>query len=116
MTSYLLDSYLPAFGSTIAIELGVALLLGFADPRSLLAVILVNVVTHPTLHVFLLGNLYFGMMTVTPPVIIALELAAVLTEGLLLAYALRLRPGRAATLSLAINTGSFLLGLLIFQQ
>ena len=113
MTCYLLHSYLPAFWSTIAIELGAALLMGLWDPRSLMAVFLVNVVTHPTLHVIFLGIFYFGLMPITLPVVLTLELAVFLTEWFLLAYTLRLRIARACLLSFAINASSYLLGLML---
>jgi len=113
MTYYLIYSYLMAFYSTVAIELGVAVLLGYRDPRSLLAVFLVNVVTHPTLHVFLVVVYFFGLMTIQLPLVITLELAVFLTEWILLAYALRLRTRQAGILSLSMNAASYLLGLLI---
>ena len=115
MACYLLHSYLPAFCSTIAIELGVALLLGYWDRRSLLAVFLVNVVTHPTIHFFLLGIFYFRLMPIHLPLLLAIELAVFLTEGFLLAYALRLRLARAGFLSFAMNASSYLIGLLLLN-
>ena len=113
MTCYLLHSYLPAFCSTVCIELGVAMLLGYWSPRALLAVFLVNVVTHPALHVFLLVVFYFQLMPLELPLVLSLELAVFLTEWILLAYALRLRKRQAAVLSFSVNAASYLLGLLI---
>jgi len=115
MTCYLLHSYLPAFWSTVAIELGVAVLLGFWNPRSLLAVFLVNVVTHPTVHFFLLGIFYFRLMAIHLPLLITLEFAVFLTEWFLLAYALRLRMTQAGFLSFAMNATSCLLGLALLN-
>ena len=42
MLCYLIHDYLPAFGETLAIELGVAYLLGFREKHQLLAVTLVD--------------------------------------------------------------------------
>ena len=53
MNDWLLEQYLPAFACTLAIELGVAVLFGFWTRRELLAVIFVNLVTHPSLHLIL---------------------------------------------------------------
>ena len=114
MTCYLLHSYLPAFCSTVSIELGVAILLGYWSPRALLAVLLVNVVSHTSLHVVLLVVYYFQLMRLALPLIIALEVAVFLIEWWLLAYSLRLRPARAACLSFSMNAASYLLGLLLF--
>jgi len=112
MTCYLLHSYLPAFCSTVSIELGMAMLLGYWSPRALLAVLLVNMVTHPALHVFLLAVYYFQLMPLELPLVLALEVAVFVSEWWLLAYALRLRLARAARLSFAMNATSYLLGLL----
>ena len=113
MTCYLLHSYLPAFCSTVSIELGVAILLGYWSPRALLAVLLVNVVTHPALHVFILVVYYIQLMPLELPLVLTLEVAVFLIEWWLLAYSLRLRPARAACLSFSMNAASYLLGLLL---
>ena len=108
MGEYLLQQYLPAFASTVAIELGVAVLLGFWNPRQLGAVALVNLITHPTLHVVLWT---FGWWQ--PPVLLALEVVVFFAEGALLMRLLRLPATKALLVSAAMNATSALLGLVL---
>ncbi len=113
MSQYLLCDYLPAFASTVAAELGVAVLLGFWSLRQFGAVVLVNLLTHPLLHVVLWEEYWWH--NATPPwfVLLALELAVLLAEGLMLRLRLRLPAGKPFGLSAAMNATSCLIGFLI---
>lgn len=106
MSEYLLQLYLPALASTLAIEVGVAVLLGVRSPRQLGAVLLVNLVSHPTLHVVLWVS---GWREPAP--LIGLEAAVFVVESLLLVRLLRLTAPRAMLLSAAMNLTSAILGL-----
>ena len=110
MNEYLIHDYLPAFASTVAIELGVAVLLGFWSRRELLVVLGANLVTHPTLHVILWAIFWTKLVPLTWPVLLALEVMVFLAEWALLVRWLRLPIRRAALVSLAMNASSALLG------
>ena len=113
LKDYLLDQYLPAFASTIAIELGVAVMLGFRRTRELLAVLLVNIVTHPALHAFLWVVFWTELLPLTWPLLLLLEVVVFLAEWWMLARLLRLSATRAGLVALAMNTSSALLGLML---
>jgi hypothetical protein len=110
MNDYLRYDYLPAFANTVVIELGVALLCGLWSLRHLGAVVLVNFVTHPALHVVLWTVFWREGLTESLPVQLALEVAVVLAEGALLWRWLLLPLGKALALSAAMNTTSYLIG------
>jgi len=113
MNDWLIQDYLPAFASTVALELGVAVLLGFWSRRELLAVLGVNLVTHPTLHLILWTIFWTKLLPLTWPLLLALEVMVFLAEWALLARWLRLPARRAGLVSLAINAASALLGLVL---
>jgi hypothetical protein len=108
MSEYLLHAYLPAFASTLAIELGVVVLLGFWSPRQLGAVALVNLISHPTLHVVL-----WTIGCWQAPVLLAAEIAVWLAESALLWWLVRLSVARALLISATMNAASALLGLVL---
>ncbi len=112
MSQYLLSDYLPGLATTIAVEFGVVAPVGFWSLRAFGVVVLVNLLTHPALHVLLwLG---YWWHAATPPVfvLLALEVAVALAEGFLSWRWLRLPAGKALLLSAAMNTVSGLLSLL----
>jgi len=113
MNDWLLAQYLPALASTLAIELGVAVLLGFRTRRELLAVIFVNLVTHPSLHLILWLIFRTHLLPLDWPVLTTLEVAVFLAEWAMLARWLRLSARRAALVSFAMNAASALLGCLL---
>lgn len=108
---YVLHEYLPAFASTVAIELGVAIWLGFWTRRELLAALGVNLVTHPALHVILWVVFCTKCLPLAWPLLLALEIVVWLAEAVLLAWWLRWPVRRAGGVSLALNAASVLLGL-----
>jgi hypothetical protein len=109
MSDYLLNHYLPALASTLAIELGVAVLIGFWSARQLGAVALANLITHPALHVVLWTSGWSQ-----PASLVALEAAVFLAEGLLLMRLLKLPAANALLASAAMNATSAVLGLALF--
>jgi hypothetical protein len=113
LSDYLLHEYLPTLASTIAIELGVAVMLGFWRVRALLAVMLVNIVTHPALHAFLWVVFWTKHVPLTWPLWLLLEAVVFLAEWGMLACLLRLSATRAGLVALAMNTTSALLGLML---
>jgi len=113
MNDWLLEQYLPAFACTLAIELGVAVLFGFWTRRELLAVIFVNLVTHPSLHLILWIIFWTNLLPLDWPLLTVLEVAVFLAEWVMLARWLRLSARRAAAVSFAMNATSALLGCLL---
>ena len=114
MSEYLLQDYLPALANTLAIELGVALLLGFWNLRSLGVAALVSLVTHPLLHgvLWLLYGLG-GEEALGLPEQLGLEVAVFLAEGAMLRRWLQLPARRAFLMSAAMNGASYLLGFVL---
>ena len=113
MNDYFWHEYLPAFASTLAIELGVAVFLGFWSRRELLAVILVNLVTHPLLNLSLWIISWKNLLPLDWPILIVFEVAVFLAEWVMLARWLRLSARRAAAVSFAMNATSALVGCLL---
>jgi hypothetical protein len=105
---------LAAFLLTEAIEVSVALLLGYRRVREIAAVILVNLVTHPLLNYLLLLNDYFGFGSARFPIVLLLEIGVILAEWALLLFALRQKKLPLLGLSVTMNACSYLIGGLIF--
>jgi hypothetical protein len=99
---------------TEIVEIAVALFLGYRRPREIIAVFLVNLVTNPSLNYLLFLNDYFGIVRHRFPLILLLEAGVVLVEWALLVFALRGNKLSLFVLSFAMNTSSYLTGLLIF--
>jgi hypothetical protein len=101
-------NYAIAFLLTIALEIAVALLLGYRKPAEIAAVFWVNVFSHP------LVNLLIGMVgllravAVSSKEILLFEVGVVVVEWLLLCYALpRHSKMRLFVLSLTMNSVSY---------
>ena len=108
--------YLVPLLVTIAVEVAVAVLLGFRRRNELAAVALVTVFTFPILSLilaaFTLSDLDRGWYLAA---LLALETAVVLAEWKLLAYALR-REQRVLLISATMNAASFLVGLFLLRM
>lgn len=98
---------------TILIEGAVAYGMGYRNRDSMIMVALVNTITNPFLNFTAILLAYYGFQNYFYWVILPLELLVIPIEGFLLGYAI---PGqrRFYTLSIIMNTASFLLGLWIF--
>jgi hypothetical protein len=99
---------------TEIVEIAVALFLGYRRPREIIAVFLVNLVTNPSLNYLLFLNEYFSIIRQRLPLILFSEVAVVLIEWALLVFALRGNKKSLFVLSFAMNTCSYLTGVLIF--
>jgi hypothetical protein len=77
-------------------------------------VILVNLVTNPSLNYLLCLNDDLGIIRHRLPLILFLEIGVVLIEWALLVFALRGNKKSLFALSLAMNASSYLTGVLIF--
>ncbi len=105
--------YVFALFLTIVLEGAVAYLFGLRQKRQLIALVIINVLTHTTLNyiIFILG--YMGTRN---PIhyIIAMEIIIVLVEWLLLVYVFGKPKKQFLAISGLANTISFLGGLLLF--
>ena len=99
---------------TEIVEITVALFLGYRRPPEIIAVILVNLVTNPSLNYLLFLNDHFGVIRERFPLILFLEAAVVFIEWAFLVFALRRNKKSLFVLSLAMNTCSYVTGGLIF--
>jgi hypothetical protein len=99
---------------TEIIEVTVAILLGYRQRRQIAAVILVNLVSHPILHFFLLLNRHYDLVAMRPMTIPLLEAAVILLEWALLVFALRGKKSALLFLSTTMNLCSYLVGVLIY--
>jgi hypothetical protein len=109
----MLGRYLLALLLTLAIEGGIAYLLGLRKSQYMLAVVMINVITHIILNYLILVLGYLSI-DVTFALIVTLELMVVIVEWQLLVYVFRGPKGRFLTISALANTMSFFIGLLFF--
>jgi hypothetical protein len=105
--------YLLALFLTIAVEGGVAYLLGLRTRRHMLAIAAINTATHPILVYSLLVLGFLGL-NVTLGVIVLLEILVVAVEWRLLVYLFGNPSGRLFLVSLLMNAASFMVGILLF--
>lgn len=108
-------NYLIALGLTLIIESLIGLLVGFRNKKEFAALILVNLVTHPLLHLLFFLNNYLAFLTVNDGIIVLLEILITITEGCLLSLALKKPLKRMLLVSLAMNASSFLLGRILLS-
>jgi hypothetical protein len=99
---------------TEVVEVAVAVFLGYRRPKEISAVILVNLLTNPSLNFLLFLNDYYGVVKRGWPLILFLEAAVILIEWALLVFALQGNKKSLLRLSVAMNTCSYLTGVLIF--
>ncbi len=109
----MLGTYLFTLLLTITIEGGVVYLLGFRKSQYMLAVVVINIITHPALNYLILVFGYLGIQ-VTYLLIAILEMLVVVVEWQLLVYMFRGSKGRFLITSLLANAASFFIGVLLF--
>jgi len=98
---------------TLVIELVVAFVLGFRKREEILAIVAVNLITNPALNLFIQLAAYLELFQFSMQILIPLEALVVVAEFLLLSIMLKQKKVKLFSLSLAINTTSFLIGLAI---
>ena len=99
---------------TEIVEITVALLLGYRRPRQIMAVFVINLITNPSVNFLVFLNDYFGLIQDRLLLILFLELGVILVEWAMLVIALRENKKSLLGLSFAMNTCSYLTGVLIF--
>jgi hypothetical protein len=97
---------------TILIESGIAWLCGVREGRFFLAMLWINCITNPLLCLFLF---HIGNFSHTGIVVVSLEILIVLVEWRLLVSVFPGQQRRMFFLSLAMNAGSYLSGVLLYQ-
>lgn len=103
---------LQALSLTLAVELPLAYLLGLRDRCALLAVFLLNCVTNPAINA--LAPLTGELISLRLVLVLILESAVILIEGLLLALTLRRNLLRMLGVSLVLNISSYAAGVMVF--
>jgi len=112
----MITSYLVALFLTLLLEFLVYLLFSFKDKKALLALLGVNLITHPLLGLAVVIKLSISAETFSLAEILFLEALIVLVESVLLyyIYSYNYRYFKLLILSLVANSISFLFGLLVF--
>jgi hypothetical protein len=109
----MLSRYLLTLLLTISIEGCIAYLFGFRTRQSLLAVALINVITHVILNYLLLILAYLDVDT-TLAFIAIVEVLIVIAEWQMLVYVFHSPKGRFLVISALANAASFFIGMLLF--
>jgi hypothetical protein len=108
-------SFIAVLIFTVLVEISVAFCLGYKNKQALSAVVLVNLITNPSLSLgeYICSRL--GTVTINAITILCSEALIVIVEWGLLKFALRQRAGRLFILSLSMNTASYFGGTLFFH-
>ena len=108
-------NYAIAFLLTVVLEVAVALLLGYRKRVEIVCIFLVNVFSHPLVNYLVWVTNTMRAEPLGPVGHLPFEIGVVLVEWLLLCYALpRHARSRLFALSLAMNSVSYLAGVLLF--
>jgi len=99
---------------TLLIEIGIAYIFGYRRKQELKIFILVNFVTHPLLSYFLWLNSVLLVIPINYFIIFILEMIVVILEMGLLRLGLGFKYLDILKVSIFMNLGSFLFGLIIF--
>jgi len=110
----ILSYLLPPLLITIAVECTLVFII-FKKARYSYYVLLLNILTNPLLNFIML--IYYSYMGMTHYFLLlySLEVVVVVVEGLLFSKMSDIKVWKAIALSLALNAGSYLSGLLIFR-
>ena len=111
-----ITNYFIALFLTLVIELSVAYILGFRSKNNLFVIILINLITHPSLCYFLWLNSSIPIIPINYISIVVLEILVAIVESFLLYFAMKQKYLNMLKLSLSMNIASFLFGLLIYAN
>lgn len=98
---------------TLLVELVIAIFFGFKTKIDFIAIVLVNLITNPTLNYWLLLNRNFSLIEINLTSTLLLELIVILVEWKLLVFSLPRKSKRLLVLSLIMNVCSYTLGFLV---
>lgn len=109
----LISNFATALALTEIIELAVAWLLGCRKRHELSVIFLINLATNPLANFIVLVAYNLLLLKINIYFLLAIETFVIITETLVLSYALDKKLKGAFVLSLAINSVSFAFGLLL---
>ncbi|MFA6354198.1 MAG: hypothetical protein WCX12_00740 [Candidatus Paceibacterota bacterium] len=109
------NNFFPALLLTIAVEVLIAVILGFRNKNSIVSVVCVNLITNPILNYFLWINNAYSFIRVNITIVLFFEILIVFIELLLLTFALRQNVKKMLVLSIVMNLFSYIVGVLIFR-
>lgn len=110
-----LVNYFVALFLTLIIELIIIFLFGYRKKEYFIAVIFINLITHPLINYFLWANSSLNIIAADFISIIWLEILVVIIESVLLFYSIKQKYFNLLKLSLCMNMASFIFGLLFFK-
>jgi len=105
--------YIVTLVLSIIIESSVAYLMGYKEKKYLLAILMINLITHPILNYFLLV-LSFVKFNINLLLVGLLEIGVIFAEWGLLVHMFYKPKDKLFILSLVTNLVSFITGILIF--
>ena len=108
-----LSNYVVALVLSIIIEISIAYLMGFKEKKYLLAILMINLLTHPILNYFLLV-LSFVRFDINLILVGLLEVGVIFAEWGLLIHMFHKPKSKFFVLSLVSNLVSFIIGILIY--
>ena len=112
----ILVNFLLALLITEVVEVAVAYLMGYRGKYFFTILILINILTNPLLNYILTVLNYFNILGSHGFVIIILEILVILAEFRIFVYAIPVNKNVLFLLSLAINTSSYLTGLVVINM
>jgi hypothetical protein len=105
--------FLTALILTIIIESFVAFLFGHRGRDTYFAIFAINLITNPVLNYVILIIQSVGLFNINFFYLLLLELIVILVEWRMLVYVLSVSSKKLLSLSMIMNLGSFLFGLLV---
>ena len=109
-----LIEYLFTLILTVILEISVAFLWGLKKTVELRAILLINLLTHPILHLTIWTISYFYPAIVGFGLILLFEIIIILSEWRLLVLILRKKSEHVLILSSLMNITSFVVGILLY--
>ena len=106
-----LSEYLITLLATIFIELTVAFALGLKKRDMLLAVLLVNLITHPILAYILV---WFNFFHISFAFVLVLEILVIIAEYMLYKYMRITSKKKCLRLAIIANIASYMIGIFIY--
>lgn len=103
-----MEQYIVVFIINMLIELVVAAILGYRKRVFILAVVAVNCITHPILHVIIYGLILQNVYTIW--IVLGLEIIVICTEWKLFEFICKEKKRKYLILATVINLSSYTIG------
>jgi len=101
---------------TIAIEIAVAIILGYKKKEELLVIFGVNLITNPIVNYFVMLLTQLAAYLFSIPLLLLFEIVVVIFEAKILSFVLKKGTKEMLILSIWMNGTSFLLGIILFWK